>query len=213
MFDTDFAFDVVRLNHLLVCHLTRLLPLGDPAVSLIVRSSLARLHIFRPTSSTQLSTTLLHLANHPPANAEIGLLAIDSMSAYYWPDRFTVEQLRTINGPKQTPLQYILIALNALHRSHNFITVMTSWDVLSNFQHHSGPSAHSDIVNTASSSRIALSIAPTPQLHQDMRLLSGQDNREGLKQQILASTRTPNCSDVGKFMLHIFANDLLVDSG
>ena len=132
VFDMDLSFDVIRFNQLLAGHLLRLLPSDRSAASTIARRSLQKLHIFRPDSSLQLAATLFQLAKYHafclPGEA-IGLLAIDSVNANYWPDRFTMEQMHTSTSNKRRvvpSLQHILAAAEPLRRSCGFTTVITS---------------------------------------------------------------------------------------
>jgi DNA-repair protein XRCC2 len=138
VFDMDGRFDVIRFNQLLLARLARLLSDSRIAGS-IARESLGRLHLFRPTSSTQLTATIAHLpkyhAAHFPRGA-IGLIAIDSMSALYWPDRFTAEQLQPASNLIERSkdaigfspsLHHILIALKLFHSTHGNMIVMTNW--------------------------------------------------------------------------------------
>ncbi|KAF8078510.1 hypothetical protein FPV67DRAFT_58739 [Lyophyllum atratum] len=135
VFDMDHSFDVVRFNHLLLGHLTRLLAGGASVIGSI---ALERLRIFRPSSSLQLSVTISHLAEYHSVhfpNEEIGLVAIDSMSAHYWPDRFVVEQMRTATSAEHRreaethvpPLQHVLLALESFRRTHSPVTILTNW--------------------------------------------------------------------------------------
>lgn len=138
VFDTDGTFDIVHLNRLLLGRLTRLLPSNIREAQEIAKKSLHSLHIFRPSSSSQLATTIIHLPKYHTAHlpgAEIGMLAIDSMSAFYWPDRFTVEQLRLVPAVGETgkvprspsPLQHVLTALQTFRVSHGPLIIMTNW--------------------------------------------------------------------------------------
>ena len=132
VFDMDLSFDVIRFNQLLDGHLLSLLPSDKSAASSIARRSLQRLHIFRPDSSLQLAATLSQLAKYHAfclPGEKIGLLAIDSVNANYWPDRFTLEQTRasTPNKRRVVPsLQHILMAAEPLRRSCGFTTVITN---------------------------------------------------------------------------------------
>jgi len=84
--------------------------------------------LFRPSSSTQLAAGLANLPAHHISNlptAEIALLAIDSISAFHWLDRFSVERHRS--APISNLSQITLTALRNFHRSHRPITVFVSW--------------------------------------------------------------------------------------
>lgn len=136
--DTDGAFDTRRFRQLLEGRLRRQAPFTAPVAERIVQDALKMLHLFRPSSSIQLAATIAHLPKYHTAHfpsAEIGMLAIDSVSAFYWPDRFTVEQLRsTPNAASDKtvykdspPLQYVLLALQTFRNTHDPVIVMTNW--------------------------------------------------------------------------------------
>ncbi|PCH33824.1 hypothetical protein WOLCODRAFT_141822 [Wolfiporia cocos MD-104 SS10] len=155
LFDTDGTFDAERFNRLLVSRLSRMIgiqnqsdvpgafvqPASFPIEKLASRC-LARLHVFRPDSSYQLAATLMHLPRYHATHsslrsAEIGLVAIDSMSAFHWTDRFTMEQLRGAHeatgaaknsaAESLAPLQCVMMALQALRASHGPVIAFTNW--------------------------------------------------------------------------------------
>ena len=70
---------------------------------------LESLHIFRPTSSLQLAITLIHLPRYHATDSrlrdkEIGLLAIDSLSAFYWrEDRKSTRLNSSHSGESRMP--------------------------------------------------------------------------------------------------------------
>jgi DNA-repair protein XRCC2 len=143
VFDTDGTFNVHRLQQLLVSRLSRLASrsgdtlLEASEIEEIAMRALGKLHIFHPTSSIQLAATLLHLPAFHASNlrdSDIGLLAIDSISSFHWPDRFTVEQMRV--APNSTagahvnfvsPLQHVLTAVQKFRLSHGPVVVFTNW--------------------------------------------------------------------------------------
>jgi DNA-repair protein XRCC2 len=137
VYDTDAAFDVQRFRHLLLSRTSRLSTL-DPQDS--VRRALARLHVFRPSSLAQLAASIANLpayhASHMP-DQEIALLAIDSVSTFYWADRFAAEQLRNIapamdkSVPMALPLHHVLDAVQTMRRSHRPLAVLTNWALIS----------------------------------------------------------------------------------
>jgi len=57
--------------------------------------------------------------------SEIALLAIDSINAFHWLDRFSVERHRS--APTPNLAQITLTALRNFHRSHRPIIVFVSW--------------------------------------------------------------------------------------
>ncbi|KAF9229406.1 hypothetical protein BS17DRAFT_723142 [Gyrodon lividus] len=140
VYDTDSSFNIQRLRHLLLTRISQLLPLSEETEKEeIARQSLVRLHIFRPTSLLQLATSIKNLppyhASHIP-NDEIGVLAIDSMSTFYWGERFSAERMRNVAPEKARsksdvvsipPLYHVLSAIQSVRLSHSPLIVLTNW--------------------------------------------------------------------------------------
>lgn len=136
--DMDGSFDMIRFNHLLLSHLTRLSSDSHTASS-IARESLGRLHVFRPASSTQLAATITHLPKYHTTffpRITIGLVAIDSVSSFYWLDRFTAEQMQIVSTPTDRErdssgfslaLHRVLVALKLFHSTHGSTIVLNNW--------------------------------------------------------------------------------------
>jgi len=127
--DMDGRFNIYRFKQLLV---SRLEPLSSEAIMTIVERCLKRIHIFRPTSSDQLAVTLAHLpkyhAKHFPDIA-LGMVAIHSVDAFYWLDRFKAEQLRLANLPHSS-LQNVSSTLQAVRLSLGSVVVLTDWGLV-----------------------------------------------------------------------------------
>ncbi|KAI0313552.1 P-loop containing nucleoside triphosphate hydrolase protein [Amylostereum chailletii] len=140
VYDLDRTFDITRLRQLLrsriSAHTTHVSDLPTA-----ISNALRNLRIFAISSSTQLAASLAHLpiyhAEHLPTS-EIALIAIDSMSAFYWPDRFSLENITHAPPPHahpQTPsdhhpLHQVLKALQNVRRSHGSLVAMTNWGLL-----------------------------------------------------------------------------------
>ncbi|KAG0708975.1 hypothetical protein DFH29DRAFT_993823 [Suillus ampliporus] len=138
IYDTDASFDVARLHQLLLTRLSLVLPHNMEMARRLAKESLQRLHVFRPTSLLQLATSLLHLPFYHRVcipEYEIGLLAVDSVSAFHWADRFIAEQMRNMPQIVQVqpdhalvnPLQHVLTALGRLRLSHAPFIILTNW--------------------------------------------------------------------------------------
>lgn len=146
--DADGKFSIKRFRHLLLARLSKSIPvtsgLSTPssdghAVEELVVQCLSRLHIFRPQSSAQVATTLMHLPEyhsaHPSLRSEeIGLLAVDSLSAFYWSDRFLAEQWRSVDKSSSadptepvSPMRQITIALQRVRALRGPLTVLANW--------------------------------------------------------------------------------------
>ncbi|KZT05907.1 uncharacterized protein LAESUDRAFT_205252 [Laetiporus sulphureus 93-53] len=147
-FDTDGTFDIERFHRLLMLRLSRLIKNGGeppettlealfPAIDELASLCLERLHVFRPASSFQMAATLLDLPRYhcarPSLQAlEIGLVTVDSLSAFYWADRFTVEHScsageRSGGTGRVNPLRHVLSALQELRASRGPVIVLTNW--------------------------------------------------------------------------------------
>ena len=134
-----------RLHQLLASRLSRLLGEDishDANVPIdldeLATQCLKNLHVFRPTSSAQLAITLIHLPKYHATDSrmqesEIGLLAIDSLSAFYWRDRYSLEQLRDATESSShatlppNPLHYVVKALQDFRASHRPVILLTNW--------------------------------------------------------------------------------------
>ncbi|KAI0660408.1 hypothetical protein C8Q70DRAFT_50206 [Cubamyces menziesii] len=143
LIDTEGKFNIRRFHDLLLSRLRQYLGEDSSPDSLTSLEDLAvqclqNLHVFRPTSSAQLAVTLLHLPRYHATesrlqNQEIGLLAIDSMSAFYWRDRFTLEQLHdAAQGSSRAnlppnPILHVLKSLAKFRASHRPVILMTNW--------------------------------------------------------------------------------------
>jgi DNA-repair protein XRCC2 len=142
VFDTDGTFNIGRLHELLLNRLTRLFSDGftadavNTSVEDIAMTAMKRVHVFRPTSSVQLASSLANLAAYHMAHLpddEIGFIAVDSISSFYWPDRFTLEQINSVGSTQRgmsnaaSPLHHVLISLQKIRLSHGPVITLTNW--------------------------------------------------------------------------------------
>lgn len=138
VFDTDGTFDIHRLQTLLRGRLKHNFLSDERSTGQIISVALRNLHIFRPNSSSQLAAGLANLSTYHVSNlptSEIALLAIDSVSAFNWLDRFAIEQRNTAPSPTVAaplptyaahPHQTVLTALWRFRRSHYPVTVLVN---------------------------------------------------------------------------------------
>ncbi|OCB85682.1 hypothetical protein A7U60_g7333 [Sanghuangporus baumii] len=135
--DTDGRWTAHRLKLLLIRRLEKALPSGQPGLQQLIQDtvvqSLQRLHIFRIRSSASLAATLFHLPlyhSQRMTDEEIGLLSIDSISSFYWIDRYYLEQQRQGSSDRKdsaNPLGRVLMALQEIRLSHGPVIVLTNW--------------------------------------------------------------------------------------
>lgn len=214
--DMDQAFDIRRFKQLLSNRLTRLIPAH--AVPLVATKCFDRLHIFRPTSSIQLAATIARLpkyhATHFP-ELDLGLIALDSVSTFYWRDRLTVEQLRSgppLHDPRLNlnPLHHILSKLQAIRLSHGAITVVTNWGLVAQnkpltgfFNQHLNP-----YPSPFAGSMKNFESFP---LTHHITLSAEHPGKTSAKTQIFhGAVRTSSANQVGKITFYITENDILV---
>ncbi|KAG8916192.1 hypothetical protein FRC01_003306 [Tulasnella sp. 417] len=116
-----------------------------PSTSEIAKQCLKRAHLFRPTSSMSLATTLLALPTYHQQkmpDQELLMVFVDSISAFHHSDKWMIEEAnlasrsatnRTAAGQPSAPradlkaMTHITKAIQALQRSHGVITFITNW--------------------------------------------------------------------------------------
>lgn len=210
VFDMDASFDIIRFKRLLLGRLKQLFSFD--IAQTVAQRSLERLHIFRPTSSTQLATSLTQLGRYHTTHlpgSEIGLVAIDSINAYCWPDRLIAEHMRSSPEQRRTssstfPPLCIRTALSSLRATHAPVVVMTSRGLQSTMH---GVSALVDPL--ISTHQITLS---TPQFQRCMPVATEEKHhqKEAVENvDILASMRLLKTSSLHSFTLHIAEDEVV----
>lgn len=127
LIDLDHTFDVHRLRHLLTNRIKAHIPISDESLDPFVNLLLGKLHIFRPESSVQFAVATANIPDYHSSSMprdEIGLVAIDSLSSFYWQDRFLGEQLR--HG-RPSGVEKALESLEQIRQSYGFVIVYTNW--------------------------------------------------------------------------------------
>lgn len=143
MYDADQTFDVKRLYQLMHSRVERgsRSQRADIDVHVVVMTALRNLRLFPVASTMQLAASISSLptyhAQHLPTS-EIALIAIDSMSAFYWQDRFTGEKRRPRNTTRPygqmdsidgSTLHRVLISLEKIRVTHGPVVVLTNWGI------------------------------------------------------------------------------------
>ncbi|KIO25220.1 hypothetical protein M407DRAFT_25443 [Tulasnella calospora MUT 4182] len=119
-----------------------------PTASEIAKQCLKRAHLFRPTSSLSLATTLLALPTYhrqKMPDQELLIVFIDSMSAFHHSDKGRIKEANltpkpttstTGAGQPSAPradlkaMTHITKAIQCLQRSHGVITLITNWALI-----------------------------------------------------------------------------------
>ncbi|KIO25212.1 hypothetical protein M407DRAFT_25436 [Tulasnella calospora MUT 4182] len=119
-----------------------------PTASEIAKQCLKRAHLFRPTSSMSLATTLLALPTYHQQkmpDQELLMVFIDSISAFHHSDKWVTEEAnlaprpstnKTAAGQPLAPradlkaMTHIIKAIQPLQRSHGVITFITNWALI-----------------------------------------------------------------------------------
>ncbi|VDB99779.1 unnamed protein product [Peniophora sp. CBMAI 1063] len=143
VYDADQTFDIKRLYQLMRRRVERQSrsQRDDIDAHAVVMTALRNLRLFPVASTIQLAASISSLptyhAQYLPTS-EIALLAIDSMSAFYWQDRFTGEKRRPRNTTRSyghmdsadgSALHRVLVALEKIRISHGPVIVMTNWGI------------------------------------------------------------------------------------
>jgi len=99
-FDTDGRFSATRLREV-VLGVVSSSDSDEQDRESLVQEALMHVHVFRPQSSRQLIETLdclspylLDATAHSSIRRRLGLLVLDSATAFYWQDRFEAEAAR-----------------------------------------------------------------------------------------------------------------------
>jgi DNA-repair protein XRCC2 len=108
----------------------------DTLIDDIAMTAMKKVHVFQPTSSVQLASSLMNLAAYHMSalpDDEIGFMVVDSISSFYWPDRFTLEQITPVGDTQRgmssaaNPLYHVLISLQKIRLSHGPVIALTNW--------------------------------------------------------------------------------------
>lgn len=143
VFDLDSTFDVVRLVQQLRLHLRE--SAKDTDESPAIETALQHIHIFRPQSLASLIATVQHLpayllhSSHPSLDRPLGLIALDSASAFYWQSRAAEEDhsFRNTTGsssptqaePEPASYAQLATALMTAAKVFNAPVILTSWSL------------------------------------------------------------------------------------
>lgn len=143
--DCDGRFDIQRTYHLVHSHLVRRVQEHAATIPSLYSAeataedlheetmrALKRVHIFRPSFSASLAATLLRLPDYVMKNcqSELAFLLIDNISAFYWQDRYQIEQQASSgkkNLSRSNPMSHVLQALNAVRQKLGVVTILTNW--------------------------------------------------------------------------------------
>lgn len=133
-YDADSSFDISRFRKLLAVRVARLSPQSDQDTqNTLIQAALRRLHIFRPKSLLQLAISIKHLGSYHASQLpddEIGLLVVDSISTFYWTERFYEEQLNKLAPGKAKnrvgTLHHVLTAIRDIISLHAPLVLLSN---------------------------------------------------------------------------------------
>jgi len=128
VYDIDGHFSISRFRDIVLYQLHESYSLSGSMISPHIENCLKLMHIFRPTSSDQLAVSLAHLplyhSKHLP-DFELGLIAIHSLDAFYWIDRYHTEQARTSPGNFLSPK--LASILDKIRHLYGMFVLLTVW--------------------------------------------------------------------------------------
>ena len=140
-FDCDGALQVGRVAALIRSYLLRRIrartdkvpslygaaPTRPTAIEEMVTRVIGRLHLFRPSSTVSLAATLTslptYLQTHDRSDVELGMVFVDSLSAFHWQDAFAFES----DSSAPHAMRYVVQALGTLRRTLSPVFVVTNW--------------------------------------------------------------------------------------
>jgi DNA-repair protein XRCC2 len=226
LIDLDHTFDVHRFRHLLIHRIKVHIPTGDENLDLFVDLLLRKLHVFRPESSVQFAVTAANIPNYHSSSMsrdEIGLVAIDSLSSFYWQDRFLGEQPR---DGRPSGIEKALISLEQIRQSHGSVIAYTNWGLPSArnvpknntpFYPQHVPQLHSPFGEGLQVSHpilpvthhMTLRTVAMPKISPDTPVARLMGDRRAYDQVVEVLVRTVGFSDrVGSFMFKVTPDDV-----
>jgi DNA-repair protein XRCC2 len=117
IFDCDGRWAASKLYDLLCGHIKSRIhdspslrhgvQVAESEIDALVRRCLARVHVFRPASSKSLAATLLSLPSYHAkhcGDSEFAFVFVDSISAFYWQDRYHVEEAASQRNRHNVPV-------------------------------------------------------------------------------------------------------------
>ncbi|XP_039522673.1 DNA repair protein XRCC2 isoform X2 [Pimephales promelas] len=131
--DTDYHFDMLRLVSALEGRLAQDLKESNGSENEPeerVRSCLRRLSVVHCNSSVQLLLTLHYLENTFSSQPSVGLLVIDSISAFYWVDRFSGGESTVC---QEANLRKCTELLDRLRRNYGIVVFATTHAIMRNY--------------------------------------------------------------------------------
>ena len=226
LIDLDHTFDVRRFRRLLINRIEARVPTGGENLDSLVDLLLGKLHIFRPDSSVRFAVTAANIPNYHSANMprdEIGLIAIDSLSSFYWQDRFLSEQRQDGRPPG---IERALNALEQIRQTHGSVIAYTNWGLPSSrqvSQHNSPfypqrvPQFHPTSAEEPQVSHpilpvthhVTLRTVATPKIPPDTPVAQLMGDRRVCDQVVEALVRTTGFNDqVGSFMFKVTPDEV-----
>lgn len=141
VYDTDNSFDVRRFQRIISQRFQDLVIPEE--VPQLVEQCMARLSIVRPTSTLQLTSSIMNVPRFMSKlfpRLELGMIVVDSLSRFYWSDRFAAE------GPKDMELEKwlevgsnrfrdVVASLSQIRASLSPIIVLTNWGLHPMYRH------------------------------------------------------------------------------
>ncbi|XP_077100354.1 DNA repair protein XRCC2 [Siphateles boraxobius] len=131
--DTDYHFDMLRLVSALEGRLAEDLKESEGSENEPeerVRSCLRRLSVVHCNSSLQLLLTLHYLENTFSSQPSVSLLVIDSISAFYWVDRFSGGESTVC---QEANLRKCTELLDRLRRNYGIVVFATTHAIMRNY--------------------------------------------------------------------------------
>lgn len=133
VFDTDGSFDIRRFKHILSRRLQKTVP-GDQLPG-VIEESLRRLAVLKVASTLQLAVSILNVSGYIARlfpSHELGMVVVDSVSTFYWSDRFAAERPASAASSNPSPpsnnrFRHVVTALHKVQSSLSPVIVLSNW--------------------------------------------------------------------------------------
>ena len=137
VFDADGRFDVCRLyaiarQHIHRCHQEAESAISEADADAVATSALQHVHLYRPQSSSSLIDMLkglpdylLQPGGHSSAQRCLDAVLVDGLSAFYWQDRLTGQELG--ESVYQETYEAIVRRLRQASARFGALIVVTNW--------------------------------------------------------------------------------------
>jgi Rad51 len=153
--DTDGRFSATRLQQVMLGVLSAS-AVEESDTENLIQEALTHVHVFRPQSSPQLIATLdslpsylLDVTAHSSIQRRLGLVVLDSATAFYWQDRFYAETARFEHPdePRDRPSRTaeVITRLKKVQKGFDCAILFSTSSIAPSVNKHAPPSVEGNV--------------------------------------------------------------------